>query len=285
MNSNREVFIESTSIIDYIFKKKASQKIEAILLDYNKKTTAHYVKMEIKKGFLQHLVYLHAKVVRCESIGEVFEVIRSLSTTPMRHRLGTVLEAIEEYFHSIDTVTPSDIIEKYGDIPIPRWHKTLCEIFLRSHIRRLFRNVDRVVDEVVNPMNCFVDIEPPRKQGKVFNNKPRLCPGSKVECNIKQFFRDNEEAFAKIRDTLKLLPQNQIDPETQQRISSLKEILRLLPYPNRKFSNKEPNVKDCWRCSDAILAVTASPDADVLNHNKKHYDPICEAIGKKSISY
>ena len=285
MNSNKEVFIETTSIIDYIFKKKASEKIEAILHNYKKKTTAHYVKMEIKKGFLQYLVYLHGKVVRCESIDEVFEVIRRLSATPMRHRLGTVLEAIEEYFYSINTVTPSDITEKYRDIPIPRLQKTQCEIFLRSHIRRLFRNIDRAVDEIVNPMNCFVDIKPPREEGKIFNNKPCECPGSEIECNIKQFFRDNEEAFAKIRDTLKLLPQNQIDPETQQRISSLKEILRLLPYPNRKFSNKEPNVKDCWRCSDAILAVTASPDADVLNHNKKHYDPICETIGKKSISY
>src|SRR3990170_1786389 len=209
MNSNKEVFIETTSIIDYIFKKKASEKIEAILHNYKKKTTAHYVKMEIKKGFLQYLVYLHGKVVRCESIDEVFEVIRRLSATPMRHRLGTVLEAIEEYFYSINTVTPSDITEKYRDIPIPRLQKTQCEIFLRSHIRRLFRNIDRAVDEIV----------------------------------------------------------------------------RLLPYPNRKFSNKQPNVTDCWRCGDAILAVTASADADVLNNNKKHYDPICEAIGKKSISY
>jgi hypothetical protein len=133
-------------------------------------------------------------------------------------------------------------------------------------------------------MNCFVDIQPPREEGEFFNNTPRLCPGSKVECNIKQFFRDNEEAFTKIRDKLKSLSKKGIDTETQQRISSLNEILRLLPH-NRKFSNKEPNVKNCWRCGDAILAVTASADADVLNHNKKHYDPICEAIGKKSISY
>src|SRR3990172_4581699 len=140
---HKEVFIETTSIIDYIFKKKASENIERILRNYNKKTTAHYVKMEIKKGFLQYLVYLHGKVVRCESLGEVSEAINKLAATPQQHRYKTAWEAIEEYFKSIDNTTPSDIIKKYGDIPLSQSLKIDCEGYLRSIIRRLFRNVDR----------------------------------------------------------------------------------------------------------------------------------------------
>lgn len=240
--------------------------------------------MEIKKGFLQGLVYLHGKCVRCESIDEVFEVISNLSATPRRHLLGTVLEAIVELFRDIRAVTPSDIIDKYGDIPVSQWQKNQCKNMLRNYIRTFFKKVDKMVDEIVNPMNCFVDIQPPRLEGEFFNNAPRLCTGSQRECNIKQFFIDNAGQFTKIRDKLKSQSKKGIDTETQQRITSLSEILRLLPY-NRKFSNKEPNVKNCWRCGDAILAVTVSSDADVLNHNKKHYESICEAIGKKSISY
>ena len=75
------------------------------------------------------------------------------------------------------------------------------------------------------------------------------------------------------------------DGETAKRIKSLKEILRLLPYNNRKFSNKENSRQDCWNCSDAILAVTAPAEADILNHNSKHYDPICRAINKQGVTY
>lgn len=288
MNSNREVFIETTSIIDYIFKTKYFVQIKNILDNYDKKTTAHYVKMEIKRGFLQYLVYLHGKVVRCESLGEVSEAINKLAATPQQHRYKTAWEAIEEYFKSIDKTKPSDIIKKYGDIPLSQSLKIDCEGYLRSIIRRLFRNVDRVVDEIVIPMKCFVDIESPRELGRLFDNTPSKCTGSQVECNIKQFFRDNEEAFTKIRDKLDSKSKKEkIDNETQQRISSLHKIFRLLPLNNRKFSNKEPEkvVQLCWRCGDAILAVTAPANADVLNHNRRHYDTLCDAIGKRSISY
>ena len=142
------------------------------------------------------------------------------------------------------------------------------------------------MDEVVNPMKCFVDMQAPQEDGRFFNNKPSQCTGSQVKCDIKQFFIDNRGAFEKIQVKLKSLPSEKIDSETHQRISSLNNIFPLLSA-NRGFSNKEPKkaVQRCWKCGDAILAVTASADLDILNHNKKHYDPICEAIGKKSISY
>jgi hypothetical protein len=64
----------------------------------------------------------------------------------------------------------------------------------------------------------------------------------------------------------------------------MKEIIRLLPFNNRKFSNKE-NKERCWDCGDAVLAVTSPKESHVLHHNKKHYEPICKSIERMDITY
>ena len=62
-----------------------------------------------------------------------------------------------------------------------------------------------------------------------------------------------------------------------ERIKSLKKILRV--------QKREISPKDCWNCGDAIMAVEAPNGADVFNNNQRHYIPICEAIGKRSVGY
>jgi hypothetical protein len=133
-------------------------------------------------------------------------------------------------------------------------------------------------------MSCFLDIKPPIMDNIIDNSIQRTCDKSEFECKIKEFFRIKITDFEDILEHLNRLQEADVDLETSKRIKSLKEIIRLLPYNNRKFSNKEDKEK-CWNCGDAILAVTSPEEAHVLHHNKKHYAPICKSIGRTDVTY
>ena len=94
MNSSEIVFLETSAVVDLTFKKASSPALQELLKSYPKKVTAHYVRMEIKKGFLCYLVYLHNKIVHAKDWAEVQTAVRKLSSTPQKHRLGSVLEAL-----------------------------------------------------------------------------------------------------------------------------------------------------------------------------------------------
>jgi hypothetical protein len=276
MNEPRKVFLETTIMIDRLCKdNETKSNIGEILSNYDKTYTSNYARMEFKRGFLQNLVYLHGKVALCRNLTEVLEAISKLSATPQRHLLGSILENIKNFYRNIYQTKPSEIIEKYGDISIDEYLKEMAESYLSNLIRSSWRRFDKVVDEVINPMECFVDIKSPRKVERIYDNTPRTCDKSKYKCEIRRFFNNNPESFSKILKSLQDL--TNLDTETTKRIRSLKEILRL-----RK---KDIMPKDCWNCSDAIMAVEAPHDSDIFNNNQKHYIPICDVLSKQSVGY
>jgi len=279
------IFLETTAVVDYSLKPETKERIKNICRQYDKKITAQYVKMEIKRGVLQYLVYLHNLIASKDSWAEVTRAISKLSSTLHKNRLSTILETLANFSDEIKNVTPKDIINEYGDIPIDEYRRRKSKSYLRLAIKLVWTNIDKMADEILNPMNCFPDIREAYEREGLFFNDPRDCAKSKFECKIKQFFREHRIEFQKILNRLELMPAGNLDEETLRRRRSLKGILRLLPYGGRKFSNKEPNRKDCWYCGDAILAVVAPDSAHILNNNQKHYQPICAAINKRSIPY
>lgn len=276
MNQSRDVFLETTIMVDAVCKDKATkEKIRKILSRYDKSYTSNYARMEFKKGALQHLIYLHGKVVNCKSISEVFEAITKLSATRLRNKLGSVLESVTNFYRDMGKTRVSEIRKKYRDITIDEYQKEMMESYLGTLIHRSWRNFDKVADEVINPTSCFVDIQGPKKKGRIYDNSPRTCDNSMQKCEVRKFFNDNNADFSKILKKLKELPEP--DTETRNRIKSLKKILRVKKIDVRQ--------KDCWNCSDAIMAMEAPQNSDIFNNNEKHYIPICEAVGKKSVGY
>lgn len=276
MSTKQEIFLDTTIMIDCLCKgKEAKRRIEEMLLKYEKSYTSRYAKMEFKKGLLQNLIYLHGKIVQCTNLREVFGAISKLSATPQRSKLSSILENIELFYQKIWNKRPSQIMEKYGDVTIDEYLKSAAESFLNRLIRQSWQKFDRITDETINPTYCFVDMDGPRKSGRIYDNTPRTCDKSKFRCGCRNFFNNNFKNFTSILDRLKALPNP--DNETINRIRSLKQILRV--------RNREIRQKDCWYCGDAIMAVEAPNGADVFNNNQKHYVPICEAIGKRSVGY
>ena len=278
------VYLETTAVIDSAFK--FNPNVLSILNNAEKSVTSQYVKMEIKKGFLNNLVLLHNKVVQCRSFSEVQDFIARLSNSPKRYYLGAVLDAMARFWREREDKRPSELKEKYGDIPVSEIIMNDAKYHLRMMIRRLLKKVDKLTDEKINPMECFIDLEEPHLKGDIFVNKPHKCPDSANECEIKKFFHDNIEDFKKIHEGLSQLPKEKVDAETQRRISSLKDIIRTkLPRSTMKFSNKSQDEKLCWNCADAIHAVLAPKDAFVVTKNAQHFEPICSLIEKGCITY
>jgi hypothetical protein len=242
--------------------------------------------MEIKRGFLHNLVLLYNKIVLSERWSDVQQYISNLASSPRRYQLGTILDALTRLWQAIEEKRPSELVERYGDIPLGKILKINTLSFLRIWIRRLLSSIDRFFDEVVNPMKCFPDIKIPAKEGDLFNNKPTRCNESQQECEVKGFFLQHRNEFDIIWERLKSLPASEIDGETKQRTSALKKIpKKRLRSSTMHFSNKTQDEKLCWASGDAIHAVLAPPDAVVLTRNGKHFRPICEVLSKECVVY
>jgi hypothetical protein len=278
MNDNNEIFLETTSIVDYALKKKYRRQIQMIIKQYNKKISSNYVRMELKKGVIANLVYLHNKIKNCESWSQVMEAIYRLSATPQRNKLSTCLEVLQIFWSEIEQ-------KATGKAEISDYLMKQSPSSIRIMIRKLWKQIDKITDEKQNPMSCFVDIQPTKMVGDLLENSPAKCNNSKHECEIKDFFKENLSLFEAVFSHLSNLPANHIDAETERRIKALKEIIRLLPYNGRKFSNKEPNVTYCWNCSDAILSIITPSETHILHRNPRHFIPICRALNKQSVTY
>ncbi len=281
---NNEAYLETTALIDAIFK--SFPQVQSIIASAEKVYTSQYAKMEIKRGFLDYLVMLHNKIVQLDTIADVHQYVSNLAQTPRRYHLGAVLDALTAFWRSVESLRPEELKAKYGDIPLGIILKRDTESFVRLWIRRLLRSIDRSVDELLNPIDCFIDISPPEMKKGLFDNRPSKCPGSLHECQVKKFFNDNIASFNIILEHLNRITERDRDDETVKRISSLKKIIKkLLPYSTRGFSNHSQNEVLCWSCGDAVHAVLAPESSKVVNRNAKHYDAICEAVNKESVVY
>ena len=279
------LYLETTAVIDASFK--SFPELLARIKSSEKSLSSHYVKMEIKKGFLYNLVLLHNKVIECDSYAEVQQFAANLASSPRRYYLGAVLDALKVFWENIESKRPDDLKVKYGNIPLGDSLKKETINFLRMWIRLFLPKIDRLVAEIVNPMKCFVDLKGPVLKDNLFDNKPAKCPASTTECEILKFFRENIKDFDSILATLKAIPQAERDPETTRRVAALNRILKKKIHRTNSvtFSNKSQDEEMCWVCGDAIHAVIAPKGSSVANRNGRHFDPICKSIDRKSVVY
>lgn len=278
---NSDIYLETTAVLDAVFK--SFPEVGVIIDASKKKYTSQYVKMEIKRGFLNYLTLMYNRLVQTENWSDFLQYISNLTRRP--YQLGAILDALTKFTRMVEKQRPSELIKKHGDISHSEIEKRDTESFLRLWIRSLLRKIEKSVDDVLNPMGCFVDIKSPQIQKGIFVSKPYKCPESSFECGIKNFFSENAGDFTKILKKLKNIPPHKCDAETKKRITSLNKILNKFIRHNRDFSNYAQNHELCWNCGDAIHAVIAPIGSSVVNRNERHFNPICEAIDKKSLTY
>lgn len=278
------LYLETTAVIDASFKK--FPELLLIIKSAEKSLSSHYVKMEIKKGFLYNLVLLHNKLFHCNNWTEVQQFVSNLASSPKRYYLGATLDALKGFFEKIGKNRPTDLIEKYGDFPLDDLLKKDALNFLRAWIKLILPKIDKLVHEIINPMSCFTDLQSPVLIGNLFENRPSTCPESANECEIQKFFRANFDDFKAILLKLREIPDKDRDAETSKRMAALNRILKKrVVHSTLKFSNKSQDENLCWACGDAIHAVLAPRGSSVVNRNERHFNQLCDPIGRKSLVY
>lgn len=222
-----EAFLETTAIVDLLFKDKiTSDKIRMVLKKYAVKYSSQYVRMEIKRGVLRYFVALHNKAVECKSLSEVHTYVSALSATPHRHRLSTTLKAIADFYRDFEQrelkTTPNGQTQT-------DFQKTMLAAFLRTRIKRFWTAFEKAVDIVLDEAECYKNkytLAPPTYDGKVFDNTLSNCDKFKPGiCRLRELCNDNEDALLAIQSHLSAL--NEIDAETQNRLRAIKEVLRV----------------------------------------------------------
>jgi hypothetical protein len=272
-----QAFLETTTVVDLLFKDTGTaEPIRNLLKKYEIKYSSQYVRMEIKRGVLQHFVYLHNKAVECKTLAEVQACISGLTCTPQRYKLATITKAMEDFYRDFEKTRFSSFPP---DQRPAQFIKNMLAAFLRVRIKRFWTAFERLVDVVLDGPECYKRVfvlAPPHFNGKVFDNTLSNCDRFKPEiCRVRDFCNDNAAALTSIESYLTSIKAP--DQETLNRRQSVKEVLRL--------KKRDILRKTCWRMGDAVLILEAPAGADVVNGNCKHYDPMCKAAGKVSVCY
>jgi len=272
-----DAFLETTAIADLLFKDKGtSGRILEILSKYKVKYSSQYVRMEIKRGVLRHFVYLHNKAVECKKLSEVHACISTLSSTPQKNKLSTVLKAIEDFYANFEQ-------RELRKLPVnskpTEFQKSMLAAFLRTRIRRFWTAFEKQVDIIVDDTECYKRLhvlKPPTFDGKVFDNTFSNCDKFKPGiCRLRDFCNDNENGLVDVHTNLSKTQKP--DVETEKRLRAIKEVLRV--------KKRDILQRECWRMSDALMVLEAPANSEIINGNCKHYDALCNAVGKVSVCY
>jgi hypothetical protein len=272
-----DAFLDTTAIVDILFKDRQTVDIiRAILTKYEVTYSSQYVRMEIKRGFLDNYVLLHNKSVECKTLSEVFTYVHRMAATPRRNRLSTMLEAIAKFYAEFETREFKNA--PAGQVPT-EFQKIMLAAYLRTRIRRFWNAFDKAVDIVIDRVECYKHryvLQPPKLVGKVFDNTFENCDKYKPGiCVLRGICVDEEDALARIQTSLKQLENP--DNETQKRMKAIKDVLRV--------QNREIPRTTCWNLGDAVIVLEAPEGSAIVNGNRKHYQSLCASIGKLSDSY
>lgn len=272
-----DAFLETTTVVDLLFKDNGTAApIRETLKKYEVKYSSQYVRMEIKRGVLQHFVYLHNKAIECRTLAEVQACISGLTSTPQRNKLSTITKAMEDFYRDFEKVQLSAIPP---DQRPAQFMKAMLAAFLRIRIKRFWTAFEKLVDIVLDGPECYKRgfvLAPPQFMGKIFDNTLSNCDHFKPGiCRVREFCNDNERALTSIEAHLTSIKMP--DQESLNRRQAIKDVLRV--------KKRDILRKTCWRMGDAVLILEAPVGAVIVNGNCKHYDPMCKAIGKQSECY
>jgi len=270
MSDQPAVFLESTALIDLVFKDLVTQnRVLAALGKYSHKVTSRYVLYEVCRGYLQNFIQLYNRSIQCHNYADLLAYTRRLYMKP--HMLSSVLECYEQFFRAGNLV---DL-----DNALPQNVQVLHHLraFLRRHIRQGWTRMHRIADEVINDVGCRQDLRPPIHDGAGFKQdlKTSRC-GQYHNCELKLYVHNNLQPFSALLKQLQAL--HNPDHETTRRVRAMRELIR-----KKKDTDFARN--DCWHTSDAIIAQEVPYNVTVLTSNANHYLPLVTALGKAMENY
>lgn len=263
------VFLDTSIQVDKIWGDASRREtIKQVLDKFQSRKSSSYVKMEFKRGFLQHIVYFYNILVKAKDFRAIFVSANKLSPLQSR-RIRSLITAIVSFFERSGVSVSSTY---HG--PISDELYSQMESFLRQRIETAITLFEDGLDSITDQTGCFLALKEPIMKGEIFDNTHPKCKKHDIKCGIVNFLIQNKEVFQRIFEVLEATPD--LDQEMQKMKNAVEKVL--------KYHDEIANRTNCWHCGDAIIAIECPIEAKLFTTNKKHFQPICSAINKDVIS-
>ncbi len=249
-----EVFLETTIQIDRILGDEASKAtIEAHLLEQNV-ITSTYVHMEFNRTVVDDFIAVHAAVSAEQHLGDALMRLRQgnrrfrpRSLDRCLHIWGILLNQLED---------ESFTREKLLDI---------LELYIEQLLLRRFM---AGVDQVVNATDCDLPKDKPRSADGRYVLEV-TCRRQTARCRLPGFMSENLNVLEKVR--FRSLE------SSEQELQVIGETISVA-QGNWQVAKGQ---KNCWRLGDLIIVLESPADAAIYTTNRKHFEPLCAALGKQ----
>lgn len=265
--SNENLFLDTTIQVDrFTAPPEKKEKLDKILTQAKSLCTSTYVKMEYRRSLIQDLVFLYNDALSdVNHIGEVILRINRLPSLKQR-RANRMFASLVYFFFNEET----DILESLG-----KKHIEMLRLWLKQRITFALEDFGDSIESVINKTDCYNAKMTPLLKGEKLDNRTIHCKPSNRKCKIVEFFLDNIGEFKKIYQKLSLSPN--LDEEQERMKNTLEKALK---HPINMADHK-----NCWKCADSIIALECPEDILLFTTNRKHFEPICEEIGRELTSF
>ena len=263
-------FLDTTVLCDRLLgDEQRVARVRAKLARYAARVTSGFVKLEFLLGAYGHLARFQALAESGVSFAELHSLATRYATLPppaALRRVGSVmLRAFNFFFGELDARRP-----------IAEPLRERFRAFLRRFVRKAWKDALDPVDRVIDPSASLSDLPEPRwnDQTKTLEGLPPRRYAVAKAPHLAAFVRRERAQFQRVLEALDCLPADALDPETRRRRAAIRKILE---------GGDEASASDIRRVGDALVAVECPHDHDLLNNNPRHFDPICAALGKRSV--
>lgn len=261
------VFLDTTVKLDLLSdNNNKAQQTHQKLDQYKFKVTSSYVKMEFKRAYIQMLVYLLNCFNEERDLGRVMSRITRLQGY-QRQKYARCVEKLAFFFSMLSNKTT-------GEHTVSAYSNKIFTSYLRRMISLSYYNFNKGIDSITDNTECALARIAPVRTGPTFNASMKKCKSTDIKCKIVEFLRLNYSEFEKVKLMLESLPTK--DQEQTNMLNSLNHVFQHHLHIS--------DLRHCWHCSDAIIAIEAPTGATVLSSNARHFSPICNALGKPYIS-
>jgi hypothetical protein len=248
------LFLDTTIQIEKVLGRRERKREIQNNLKERYVITSRYVLMEYIRTVVKDFYYIYNVVKEEVSVEAAIDRIADEARGLLS--LKRCLKIINRMYHSQGDDRPDrrELIkhfERYTRVSLPR-------IFLEN------------VDEILNLIDC--DIARIEFSQWDASKAPAFhCNRAKAGCGLVDFFRANKDKFNLVLLYLKEYPSK--DQQLQECERTLDKI----------FESEEMILgeRNCWSLGDVIIAITMPPECLMYTTNKKHFQVLTEALGKK----
>lgn len=266
-----DVFLDTSALIDLCFRSPALR--DHVLESLGREARLHssrYVIFELARGYLKHLLVLHNKASDLDAFSNLVQYMKNRGIGG-QYAGPTMLGAYQDFVEQLEAAGTS--LTEYQRLSHFR-------AWLALLIRKNWRAITGGLVQITNPIGCRDDIPAPVANALPNEGRPRehfsqelptpKC-GHVGNCTLIAALQQDQGVFVGVLAALQAIEKP--DAETTRRVSALG---RLLEHPpERPFPGK-----DCHSVGDAIIAHEAAPGQTVVSKNEKHFNPLCQEMGK-----